>query len=75
MLNFLRGVINKQKRVIEPGLNPVNMVWLASADLAQTPHEDIIDQLLGRYPIISRLLYLFRDFDFTPRQPVKLLTL
>jgi len=51
------------------------MVWLHKAELAQTPHEDLVLQLTDRYYALAKVLHLFKGFDFVPRTPAKQLVL
>lgn len=50
-------------------------IWLRSAELAQTPREDLINELLERYSSVSGILRLFSGFDFTPKKPRRVLVL
>jgi len=64
-----------QKLVTEPSLYLWCMVWLHKAELAQTPHEDLVLQLTDRYYALAKVLHLFKGFDFVPRTPAKQLVL
>ncbi|MEI6481714.1 MAG: hypothetical protein WCO19_05450, partial [Candidatus Saccharibacteria bacterium] len=74
--NGITTVIAEKVCLVNNGVRTPSVTnWLRSAESAQTPREDLINELLDRYSSVSSVLRLFRNFDFTPKKPARALIL
>lgn len=66
---------NRDEGIEKTQLVALRTIWLASEDLTQTPRENLISDLLDRYSSVRDVLLLFRNFEFIPKKPVRVLVL